>query len=182
MTAFNPKDYLINLKGKQYLQVTHRLMWFREVYSSGSIITEAISIEPIVFKATILDNEGRVLGTGHGSATTKANAVWSGREVEKAETAAIGRALATAGFGTQFADGFEDDEHPSDTPISKPPKQAATALKSNGSDNPRISVSKTQEPAPAPSDATVVTNWWTDKGEIAFVKEQLNVMPGSAAA
>ena len=118
---FDPNDHLISLKGKDYLQVAHRVQWFREVHPNGSIETELVSVTPLIYKATIKNADGHILATGHGSAQTRANAVWSGREPEKAETAAVGRALALAGFGTQFTDGFDDaaDDHLSDSPVER---------------------------------------------------------------
>lgn len=116
---FDPTKYLINLKGKQYLQTAHRILWFRDLNATGQILTELISAEPIVMKATILDGEGHILATGYGSAQSGTKAVWSGREIEKAETAAIGRALAHAGFGTQFTED-DDSDHLADSPESRP--------------------------------------------------------------
>lgn len=106
-TSFNPKRHLIPLKGKMYLETRFRIVWFREDHPNGSISTEVISFEPVIVKATIYDGDGQVLATGHAGALDKGNAVWSGRAIEKSETAAIGRALAHAGYGTQFA-GMED--------------------------------------------------------------------------
>ena len=106
---FDPKKHVIQLKGKWYLETKYRVMWFREAHPRGFISTEVISNDPMMVKATIYDGEGSVLATGHATAVDKGTAVWSGRGLEKAETAAIGRALAHAGYGTQFAGADEVD-------------------------------------------------------------------------
>ncbi len=63
--------------------------------------------------------DGALLATGHGSADAgERRVVWSGREFEKAETAAIGRALAHAGFGTQFT-ADDEGEHLADSPVER---------------------------------------------------------------
>lgn len=117
---FNAKKHLIQLKGKWYLETKHRIQWFREDHPRGCISTELVSTDPIIVKATIYNGEGAVLATAHAGAVDKGNAVWSGRGVEKSETAAIGRALAHAGYGTQFV---EDDEAESgflaDSPVGR---------------------------------------------------------------
>jgi hypothetical protein len=101
--VFNPTKHLIQLKGKLYLETKFRIQWFREEHPQGCISTEVISLDPVMVKATIYNAEGSVMATAHAGAVDKGNAVWSGRAVEKSETAAIGRALAHAGYGTQFA-------------------------------------------------------------------------------
>ena len=116
-TKFNPKDHIIDMRGKDYLEVKWRLVWFKEENPKGSISTEILNTAPVLAKATIFI-DGLLVATGHGSATPKGNSVWSGREIEKAETAAIGRALAHAGYGTQFTDEDETDNIV-DSPIEK---------------------------------------------------------------
>jgi hypothetical protein len=136
---FDPTEHLIRLGGKDYLQVQHRVLWFRAEHPKGRIETELINVEPLIYKATIIDSDGHILATGHGSAQRKDKAIWNGREVEKAETAAIGRALGLAGFGTQFTDDFSDgdDNHLADSPTtpkssqSSPQKRETTPNKPN---------------------------------------------------
>lgn len=115
---FNPVEHLTDLKGKKYLECKWRLMWFRDDHPNGKVSTEMLSSDPLLFRASVLTAEGELLATGHGSATAKPGAVWTGREVEKAETAAISRALGHAGYGTQFT---EDDEltHLADSPVGQ---------------------------------------------------------------
>jgi len=112
---FDPKSKISNLRGKEYLEVKWRLVWFRDDRKDGTILTEVISTTPLMVKATVMDGT-KVLATGYGSAQVKQGAVWAGREIEKAETAAIGRALAHAGYGTQFTD-EDEGEHLADTPV-----------------------------------------------------------------
>ncbi len=113
--TFNARDYVTKMQGKDYLEVKWRLVWFREVHPNGSIITEVVNDD--LMKATIKDGEGRVIATGHGS--SKKMGVAKNRPYEGAETAAIGRALAHAGFGTQFTDELDEGEHLADSPIER---------------------------------------------------------------
>lgn len=129
---FDPKEHMTNLKGKDYLDVKWRLVWFREDHPKGQVLTELVNLSPLIYKATVIDKDGGVLATGHGSAVAKQGAVWAGREVEKAETAAIGRALGHAGYGTQFTDEDEGD-YLADSPVDQRP---ATPKKSNGTHAP----------------------------------------------
>lgn len=127
MTKFDPKANLIDLRGKAYLPVNQRLVWFREDHPNGSIQTEVVCYAPVVVQARIYSVDGVLLATGHGSANVAQGktVVWSGREIEKAETAAIGRALGHAGFGTQFDNDDDDLEHLADSPIELVGKNAS---------------------------------------------------------
>lgn len=91
---------LINLKGKEYLEVKFRLVWFREEHPDWSIETEFVSVtENSAFaKATVRDEKGRVIATSHKMESLLGFPDFA----EKAETGAIGRALAIIGYGTQF--------------------------------------------------------------------------------
>jgi hypothetical protein len=106
--AFNPNDHLINLKGKSYLEVKFRLVWFREEHPDWGITTEIIKIDTeakyAIVKATITDQHGRILAQGTKMEDIKGFGDW----LEKAETGAIGRALGILGYGTQFAPEFDE--------------------------------------------------------------------------
>ena len=139
-----PKQGFVKLGGKQYLQVNARVQWFRDDHPHGVITTEVVSWDPLGVKASIYDNEGSLLAVDHGSAVTKPNTVWAGRELEKACTAAIGRALALAGYGTLNALKEDvEDNHLSDSPVEPPTPQGDRVASShdkerlNGGDTPR---------------------------------------------
>lgn len=126
---FNPKDHMTNLRGKDYLEVKWRIVWFRDAHPAGRIATEIIRDEPLIVRATVFSADGLMMATGHGSANAGGRkVVWTGREIEKAETAAIGRALAHAGFGTQFT-GEDEEDHIADSPVEKKPAQKKPAQK-----------------------------------------------------
>lgn len=118
---FNPNEHMIKLKGKDYLQVAWRLVWFRDPESGfplNGIRTELLEHgeDWAVFKAEIIDDNGFVLSTGHGSESAKDFPDY----LEKAETKAVGRALAMLGFGTQFAaDELDEGERIVDSPIDR---------------------------------------------------------------
>jgi hypothetical protein len=104
-----------DIKGKDYLEVKYRLVWFREVHPLFTIETTIVNLseKAAVVKAVIKDETGRVLATSHKSETEKGFFDF----MEKAETGAIGRALALLGFGTQFcADELDEGERIVDSP------------------------------------------------------------------
>jgi hypothetical protein len=109
---------LLDLRGKDYLQVAYRLVWFREEHKDWSIKTKVdINFEKTrcVGSAEILDASGRVIASAHKVEDAKGFADY----VEKAETGAIGRALALCGYGTQFTDDLEEGQRLADSPIQR---------------------------------------------------------------
>jgi len=118
MSEFDPKQHIVSIKGRGYLPVAARIAWFRHEQPRGLIETRIVSVDNWTanVQCTIRAEDGTLLAVAHGSAYFDPRAVWAGRHLEKAETAAIGRALALAGFGTQFAGGDFDDEALVDTP------------------------------------------------------------------
>lgn len=125
MEKFDARQYVTNLRGKDYLEVKWRLVWFRNDHPFGMIATDLVSVDPPIVKAEVW-SDGAKLATGYASAPSgKNNPVWIGREIEKAETAAIGRALAHSGYGTQFT-GESEDENLADSPVERKPEEPKT--------------------------------------------------------
>lgn len=144
---FNPNEHLIQLKSrdgsKDYLPVQWRLVWFREQCPQGTIDIEEVEVdldrevETEVFawnaekrrsektikhakgyaryRATVTDGQG-----GRAMGTKSENAANFADFIEKAETGAIGRALASLGYGTQFAPDFDEDHRIVDSPVAPP--------------------------------------------------------------
>jgi hypothetical protein len=115
---------LLSLKGKEYLQVMHRLVWFKEKYPEGKSIIKTTVLEHngegdkefFVVKAEVYidtDKGPMMVATAH-----KRESVGSfGDALEKAETGAIGRALALLGIGTQFCfDDLDEGDRLADSP------------------------------------------------------------------
>lgn len=120
---FNPNEHMMKLKGKDYLQVAWRLVWFREDHPDWSLDAQIIEQdgEHAIFKAIICDENGIQKSSGHGSESKRD----FGDYLEKAETKAVGRALAMLGYGTQFAaDELDEGERIVDSPIDRTPKDA----------------------------------------------------------
>lgn len=103
---FDPARHLTLVSGKEYLEVKWRLVWLRTEHSNAIINTELVSHDTdakhAMFKAYVAIPDGGS-ATGFGSEDARG----FGDYIEKAETKAIGRALAALGFGTQFCGDFD---------------------------------------------------------------------------
>jgi hypothetical protein len=99
---FDASKHLTKLKGKDYLEVKFRLQWLRTEQPDAVIDTKLMEHtfgEFALFKATVSIPE-KGMATGWGSETPRDFNDY----IEKAETKAIGRALAALGYGTQFCE------------------------------------------------------------------------------
>ena len=118
MTGFDPSEHFLKLKGKDYLPVAWRLVWFREEHPDWAIHTGIVEhdaeVGRVVFRADIT-GDGIVHATGHKQESRKRFPDY----LEKAETGAIGRALAALGYGTQFAPDLEEGEDVVDSPVER---------------------------------------------------------------
>lgn len=96
---------LIQLKGKDYLQVAHRLQWFVEQNTRYAITTTYLHLDATetVAKVTVnlFNDQGQLLKTAEG--TKRECKADFNDHTEKAETGALGRALVQLGYGTQYA-------------------------------------------------------------------------------
>lgn len=129
---------LIQLKGKDYMQVMHRLQWFNESEDNFTVKTTIIKAEKeeslVQSEVCIYNKEGKLIKSA--TATKREDAKGFGDHLEKAETGSIGRALALLGYGTQFAVAdLDEGQRIVDSPV--------TNIKSNGKGNEFGSFRKT---------------------------------------
>lgn len=89
-----------DIKGKQYAEVSERILAFRKLNPNGRIITEIIdkTENDVTIKAIVYDENEKELATGYASEVKK-GLVNSISMLENCETSAIGRALGFCGFG-----------------------------------------------------------------------------------
>lgn len=116
---------LVNLKGKDYLMVGHRLQWFNEEETNFNIFTDFLLVtdEQTVARATVsvFDKEGKPIKSA--TATKRETKKDFSDHTEKAETSAVGRALAMLGYGTQFAlSDLDEGSRLADSPLTNPRK------------------------------------------------------------
>ena len=155
--GFNPNDHIIQIKNRggaaDYLPVQWRLVWFREQCPEGTIETEMVHLDLnreteedgyawnndtrrsekivkhangfVVFRAAIKDGKG-----GSATATKSEKAASFPDYIEKAETGAVGRALAMLGYGTQFTGDELNEEH---RIVDAPVDRSVPSSENNGS-------------------------------------------------
>ncbi len=189
--SFDPRPHLTKIPRKQrqpdgswkqiendYLPVAPRLIWFRAHHPEGEIFTDVeVKDDAAIAKARVVVN-GKTLGSGSGYCTLQ---MWQ-RYPEKAETTAIGRALAAAGFGTQFCgDEFDEGEDIVDSPIDLPkarnpaggaaatssttaaPARAAAPNGASSGPKPAATTGSAASRAPAPSQSGGASGGFTDR-------------------
>jgi hypothetical protein len=117
---------LMSLQGKDYLQVTHRVVWFREEHPLGKITTECVHREKdfVIYRATIELRNPDGLYSILADAVKREDYAHFKDADEKASTGAVGRALALCGYGTAFTHELEEGERLADAPV-----QSNTATK-----------------------------------------------------
>ncbi|MGB6895899.1 MAG: hypothetical protein WBF37_08165, partial [Dehalococcoidia bacterium] len=94
--TFDASRYLSRLNGKDYLEVKWRLLWLRTEHPDATVQTELVKHEAglALFRAQVTLPAGG-WATGWGSETASDFVDY----IEKAETKALGRALAALGYG-----------------------------------------------------------------------------------
>ena len=88
---------MVNIHGKEYITVAERLTKAHTELKQISITNEVLFQEPVVIKATVTTPKGVFSGI---SAANPSKAIEAQSPYEVAESSAVGRALAFAGYET----------------------------------------------------------------------------------
>lgn len=125
---YDPNQHLMSLKGKDYLNVQNRLLWFirdqRDFIVRGLATTSYVIRSELVeqdrdagfaqFKTYVRDVLGNE-ATMYGSEAAKDFPDYA----EKASTKSLGRALLALGYGTAFAPEMDEGERVVDSPVER---------------------------------------------------------------
>lgn len=119
--GFDPRQYLRLIpddrtgEAQYYLDVKFRKLWFRLAHPTGKIAKKIIqltdsmaAIEARVY-LDVNDSEDHFVASAFAQRSLDGSTLGA-KFLESAETAAIGRALADAGFGVQFCDVAEGND------------------------------------------------------------------------
>ena len=125
----------IKLKGKDYVQVKDRIIFFNETYPNGQITTKIVSVidsKMVRFRATVqpdVSNPRKFVAHSFGT-------IDEVKAFEKLETVAVGRALALMGIGivesiasADEMDRFNNKPQNTQTPIASPKAQTENSQK-----------------------------------------------------
>ena len=143
---------LMSLKGKPYMQVAHRLVWFTEEVEYYSIKTDFPKLtddETVAHvRIEIYDANGKVIKSAE--ATKREDKKSFADHTEKAETGAIGRCLALLSWGTQFAIAdLDEGERLADAPVAVISKGSSGTITINGGTSGSVAVTKVGQPIQA---------------------------------
>ena len=93
----------INIKGKEYITVNERLIYFRnkEEFKGFGIKEDIVSIDDTegIFKVTIYDSNGEPIVSAHAQEYRDSSYINKTSFVENGFTSALGRALGYLGIG-----------------------------------------------------------------------------------
>lgn len=120
------------IKNKDYAEVNQRVKAFRFLYPAGSITTELVSDdgEKCIFRATVADDEGKVLGTGTAFELKSSSFINKSSYIENCETSAVGRALAWVGLGVDASiASYEEVGNAMENQNKKPEKKEEKEVK-----------------------------------------------------
>lgn len=122
MSNYDPRSHTIKLPGRtdkngrqsppiDYLPVAERVRWLREVHPDAEIVSSIVELtdtRAVIYVRVSIPNGGSAMSIGNESKAGFPD------YIGKAETVALGRALAILGYGIGFADDFDEDRERAD--------------------------------------------------------------------
>jgi len=170
---FDPNEHLMNLKGRDYLNVQNRLLWF--IRDQRALIVAGLATTSYVIRTELveLDRETGwahfrtyvrdVLGnevTMYGSESMKDFTDYA----EKASTKSLGRALLALGYGTAFAPEIDEGVRVVDTPTER---MGETRRQTNSSQ--QLQQSSVAQPTARPTEAAGATDTGASEKQLAAI-------------
>ncbi len=152
---YDPNDHLMNLKGKEYLNVQNRLLWFMR--DQRDMIASGLATTPYIIRTELVELD-REAGWAHFRTTVRDvlgnESVMYGSEssrdfpdyIEKASTKSLGRALLALGYGAAFAPEMDEGERIVDAPIAR---RATPQPERSTANRPTTVIRETPATAPA---------------------------------
>lgn len=178
---FDPNDHLMNLKGRDYLNVQARLLWF--IRDQRALIAAGLAREPYSVRTELVELD-RDAGWAHFKTVARDvlgnESVMYGSEaakdfadyIEKASTKSLGRALLGLGYGTAFAPEIDEGDRVVDAPVDR---RSAAARRSGAtsaaSSAPRRQSAIRETPVQEPAATAEVQHATSD--EPAATEQQL---------
>lgn len=101
----------VNIKGKQYVEVNERLIYFRKKYPNFSLTSHVLekTDKSICIQARIDNDKGVTIATGIAEEEKGSTFINKTSYVENCETSAWGRALANFGIGLESSVASADE-------------------------------------------------------------------------
>lgn len=94
----------MKIGAREYKTVALRVQEFREAFPLGSgwsLRSKIVQLDDdkVVIRAVVANPDGRIIGTGYAEEYRKSSKINATSALENCETSALGRALASCGFG-----------------------------------------------------------------------------------
>ena len=91
----------IDIKGKDYVMVNERILYFRANFPEHKIQTRMLSNENgiCIFHCAIVNDKNEIVATGHAYEKEGSTYINKTSYIENCETSAVGRALGMMGIG-----------------------------------------------------------------------------------
>jgi len=140
------KDKAVDIKGKKYVLVSDRVLYFNEKYPEGCIVNEMLSWEGdvIIVKSVVYPEgiEGRYF-TGYAQEVVGSGMVNKTSALENAETSAVGRALAMMGIGVIDSIASVDEVNKAENRLSQTaPRKTCQTCGKEFNPNPKAKFAK----------------------------------------